>query len=236
MDHKKNIVLVYPNNSKSLPKLPLSVLSLAGPLIKNGYNVIICDMAFDNYKDIDYKNVLFVGISSYTDQGIKAGLEIAMYVRSIYPDIPIVWGGPHPTILPFQTIKNPYVDIICIDEGEITIIEIAKAISNNNSLENIEGIIWKDEKNNAILNKRRPFTDLDSIEIYPYQIVDTQRYHWSLKENFYYETSRGCPYFCTFCSFDTNKFFRAKSPTKVVDDLEYITNKFHHRIISFLDS
>jgi radical SAM superfamily enzyme YgiQ (UPF0313 family) len=32
----------------------------------------------------------------------------------------VVWGGPHPTVLPLQTLENEYVDAVVIGEGEIS--------------------------------------------------------------------------------------------------------------------
>ena len=236
MNKPSKIVLIYPTNTKAIPKLPLSVLALAGPLMKAGYNVEICDVVFDDYTKIDYTDVLFLGVSSYTDSGIKAGLEISEYVKNKFPEIPIVWGGPHPTTLPIQTIKNKYINIICKEEGEVTVVELANAIYTNNSLANIKGIVWKDNDGIIHNNPSREFIDLNNIEEYPYHILDIERYHWSINQRFYYESSRGCPYYCTFCSFDLNKKFRAKSAKKIVDDIESIQNKFNTYQISFLDS
>jgi radical SAM superfamily enzyme YgiQ (UPF0313 family) len=236
MNNKNHIVLVYPNNSKTIPKIPLSSLSLAAPLIKAGYKVSICDTVFDDYRRMDFSNVLFIGVTAYSDLGIKIGLEISQFFKQNYSDGVVIWGGPHPTILINQTLENKYIDIVCKDEGEQTIVEVAKALTNNNSLIHIKGISWKDKRQVIHHNPSREYIDLDTVVSYPYNMLNIKRYHWSLNERFYYESSRGCPYRCTFCSFDLSKKFRAKSAKKVVDDLEYIKIEFNPREIVFLDS
>ena len=55
-----------------------------------------------------------------TGPQILRALDACARVRATYPDVPIVWGGIHPTLLPEQTLEHPLVDIIVSGEGEAT--------------------------------------------------------------------------------------------------------------------
>ncbi|MBF0473301.1 MAG: cobalamin B12-binding domain-containing protein [Nitrospirae bacterium] len=112
---------------------PLNVLSIGTALKAAGYKPIIIDGTAEDVRDkirihLD-ENTLFVGISAMTGSQITFGLKSAKFVRNINPNIPLVWGGLHPTVLPEETLStSKYADIVCIGEGEITIVELANAL------------------------------------------------------------------------------------------------------------
>ncbi|MBI3601115.1 MAG: B12-binding domain-containing radical SAM protein [Nitrospinae bacterium] len=203
----KKILFVLPESSKlgnwNSPKpnrgtfeLHLGFLWMAAYLIKDGWKVQILDCRWQDYKSFDYGDVLFVGISTVTGVQILNGLEVARHVRKMNPEIPLVWGGPHPTIMPEQTLKNELVDIIVIGEGEKTVSELANFFSGQGKLESILGIGYKKD-GNIFINPHRPFLDMDEIDFLPYDIFDADKY--GFYDAIPYHSSRGCPYECTFC-------------------------------------
>lgn len=119
----KKIILVFPGKYGVISRIPLPLLTIAEPLVKRNYPVEIMDMRIQNYKEVDLSNVLCVGITTWSGSMIKHALEFAAYVRGIDPSIPLVWGGVHPSLLPEQTGKHPFVDIVCVGEGEETLLE-----------------------------------------------------------------------------------------------------------------
>lgn len=78
-----------------------------------------------------------------TGNQIGFGLRFAKFVRENNPDLPIVWGGIHPTMMSEQTLLNPYVDIIVRGEVEQTLLELVEALKNNRDIKNIKGIAYK---------------------------------------------------------------------------------------------
>lgn len=93
-------MLIYPCNHPRWPLLPNSVLALMDPLMKAGFSPKIVDTAVVDYKAFDYHDAICIGISALTDQSILKGIEVARFVRTRHPKIPIIWGGHHATVLP----------------------------------------------------------------------------------------------------------------------------------------
>ena len=55
--------------------------------------------------------------------------------------------GLYPSSVPEQTLQSEYVDVVCIGEGDITFLEIVEALQGNGSLNQINGIVFKDNLN-----------------------------------------------------------------------------------------
>lgn len=141
----KTALLVFPGKLHAPnPQVPLALLHLANPLLEQGFKVRILDMRVENYRDAELGCPVFVGITSMSGQQIKYGLQFAQKVRSELPDCPLVWGGIHATLLPEQTTKNPFVDVVVRGEGEETLAELANKIYTNQPIDNVEGITYED--------------------------------------------------------------------------------------------
>ena len=116
-------------------------------------------------------------------------------------DFKIIVGGWQASLNPEETIK--YSDMLCIGEGEEVILEVAEALYNNYSLDNIQNL-WTKNSSNSV----RPL--IKDFSCYPTLSFDNSYYieNDSLiekepyKENTRYGTmiGRGCPYHCSYCS------------------------------------
>lgn len=242
-EEKNKIILIYPRREVKGKShfFPLSILSLAGPLIENGFSPVLIDLGTEgNWKNIIDNNIgrtVFVGISTMTGLGIKIGLEVAVYIREKMPRMPIVWGGVHPTILPEQTLKNQFVDIIVRGEGEGTIVELARSLQQGTDVDNIRGISYK-EDGRVIHNENRDFLDLETLPMVPYNLIDMDNYDISSSTSrFSYQSARGCPHRCAFCdvvAFNRGSF-RAKSVEKTIMELSEIVKKYNPARIEFVD-
>ena len=229
----KKVLLMYPGHlNQSNAELPLSVLYLGSWLEKHNIPYDIIDARFKDYTDIDTDQILCVAISTMTGIMIKKALEIASFFKKKLPDIPIIWGGVHPSMLPEQTLQNPNVDIVCIGEGEETLREVVEAIDAGENIDSIKGIAY--EKDGKIfVNPARDFIDMDDLPLtLPYDKINLDDYYL---EAFPIHTSRGCPHKCAFCYnkiFNKNSY-RRKSPERVLDELEMIIEKFKPEAIFF---
>ena len=158
--------------------------------------------------------------------------------RTQNPSCPLVWGGVHPTLLPEQTASNDYVDIVVRGEGELIIKDLANALASGQPLDNVAGITY--QVNGEIKsNLDGKVIDLDDIPIeLPYDLLQMDHYPSVKSGRFHIQTSRGCPHRCGFCYntlFNKNRW-RAKSPNRVLDEIEYILAKFPNvKIIDPID-
>jgi radical SAM superfamily enzyme YgiQ (UPF0313 family) len=222
-------LLVFPGKYKSLnPQVPLSLLCLAAALQEEGYKPRILDMRVGNWADREVGNLLFVGITSMSGLQIRYGLEFARKVRAENASIPIVWGGVHPTLLPEQTAANDYVDVVVHGEGEETIKDLAHALHSAHSLESVKGITYKSE-GRIVSTPDREFINLDKLpDSLPYDLLHKERYPSLKAGRIHIQTSRGCPHRCGFCynSLFNRGRWRAKSPRKVLREIERLTQEF----------
>jgi len=125
MKSRKKIILVRPlvfSQTRMYYGAPLALLAICRLLAtEDKYDIKIFDPTINkNYISQivkQSKNALCIGISSITGYSILDGLRIAQAVKTKYPQLPIIWGGWHPSILPNETIIDPLVDIFVFGQG-----------------------------------------------------------------------------------------------------------------------
>ncbi len=237
MRKSKRIVLFYPKVSETeiMKIAPLSLLSIVRHISNKQYDIKIFtevdgkDYIEKTLNELD-NQTLCMGISCMTGWQIKDAVKISKLVKKYYPKIPIVWGGWHPSLLPEETLKENFVDIMVWGMGETTFPELIKALEKNTSLKKVKGIYFK-EKNKIIKTEPRPFEKLDNMLPLPYHLLkNIERY--IVNEEGYralnYYSSYGCPYACSFCATCSiyNRKWDGLSSEKVLDEIELLVKKY----------
>ncbi|MFH1402814.1 MAG: radical SAM protein [Candidatus Altiarchaeota archaeon] len=226
------ILLIYPGKKERAPYMPLPLLNLGTVLRNAGYDPKIVDTRIQDLKHLDGEYLL-AGITSMTGPQISHGLAVAGMIREEDPNIPIVWGGPHATMLPEQTAASSLVDIAVSGDGEETIIELANTVRDEGPLKDVNGIAFK--KDGVVVSTPpRGFTDMNAIGSLHYDLVDLRKYI-DCREYFSYQSSRGCPHNCTFCFNHcySKGGWRAKKPEVVVEELRNIIEEVGANSITF---
>jgi anaerobic magnesium-protoporphyrin IX monomethyl ester cyclase len=241
----RSVVLIYPNAGQDVlginVGLPLSLVYVGTALKEAGFDVKIVDERVIEdpgrlLEDAIRCSPLFVGISSMTGYQIRHGLSLAQKVRDLDPQIPIVWGGVHPTIYPESTIQHKLVDIVVVHEGEETAVELARTIERGEELAQVAGIVFK-AGGRIIRTPRRPKIDLEKLPRPDYSLVDIDRYftigHTSRTKQLQIVTSRGCPFHCAYCYLLLPELrgYRTMSAQKVYSDIKYLRE--NHDVRSF---
>lgn len=243
-----NIILIMPianRYDKVTIRIPNGLLAVASLPDKAGYSIKIIDLKLDDnwhntLKQSIGKDTLCVGITCSTGRMINSALEVAGRVRKINPLIPIVWGGPHPTLLPEQTMENPLVDIVVINEGERIFMELIDALSTGKTLINIKGIYYKENGSVIVNSPAKIIEDLDELPSLPYHLVDISKYSSLNIDNMPsidILTSRGCPNNCGFCSIPVTcgRRWRAISPEKIIQNIKELKEKYGIKTFYFCD-
>lgn len=221
------------------PTLPLGLLSLSSSLAEEGFGVKIIDgVVKKDWKKILkselQENPVCIGVTSMTGPQIKNALEISRFVKE-NSDAPVVWGGVHASLLPKQTLENPYIDFVVKGEGEVTFCELVKALKKGKSLKGVKGV-WYKKAGKIYNNPDRPFVDLNKLPELSYQFVNPKDYVTKGAE-LNIESSRGCANKCAFCinqSFNFGKK-RALNVDKVIGRIKYTTDFFKCNMIHFID-
>lgn len=142
--------------------------------------------------------------------------KIIKEIKKINPNIEIILGGPEVSYNAFEIMKK-YKEIDCIikGEGEDTALELF----HYENKDEIKGIYYRKEYEIVFTGDRQPICDLDKI---PFPYTDEE-----LKEPskiFYYESSRGCPFDCSYCMSSIDKRVRYFSMERVERDLKIFMN------------
>ena len=146
----------------------------------------------------------------------------------------LVAGGPLPTLFPEEYLEA--FDVVCIGEGEETMLELARASEKGVGPSRISGVCFRSENGTSTSNQlivttppRPPIGDLDSIPFPARDLYDNASYQdYFLKRFGRKETSiittRGCPFDCDFCSRPIfSRTFRARSAENVIGELSDIS-------------
>ncbi|MDP8261808.1 MAG: radical SAM protein [Candidatus Ancaeobacter aquaticus] len=246
--NNKKIVLFHPNPfSATRPYYgaPLGVLAISRLLYKEGYDIkVVHPITHKQFKQVvveECKDAICLGISSITGYQIFEGRDVAKAVKERYPNLPIIWGGWHPSILPLETIKDETVDIVVKGQGEWTFPELVKCIENNGDKKDILGIVYK-ENGNVIENSERPIQNLNDLPPIPYDLIsDIEKFivkqeYGNRSLNYY--TSMGCPHRCGFCVEEivTKRKWVSLSADNIVAELEEMKEKYNIDSVAIIDS
>ncbi len=235
----------YPVEAPQAIFIPLGISYLAAVLEANGYEVDVLDCQVSRPSQSDLEEEFrrrqpnIVGVTSATLTYLPA-LEIVKAAKRALPNCLTLMGGPHVTVMDEQTLsENPEVDIVVRGEGEQTMLELARLVSDGKlkNLGEVAGITFR--KNGKIFhNPDRPFIkDIDSLPLPAHKHFEVTRYRILNRTYLPIITSRGCPYQCAFClaSRMCGRGFRGRSPSKVVDELEWLRDTFGAGAVAFYD-
>src|SRR5271154_345735 len=236
------VVLFYPPYDGPPLGAPLCLLSLASPLREAGFEVMMIDAAIaPDYKarvQHEIQDAICLGISLLTGPMIGGAIEVATETKLQRPEMPVIFGGWHPTLLPNETLSEPFVDIVVRGQGEITLLEVVEALAAKKSLEIIPGISWK---SNGIRkqNLERRVLPLDLLPQPAFDLTDFDAYERvSGTRILSYATSVGCPYACNYCTDMVvyKRRFNSLSAERVVEELTRLVTRYKIEEVALLDS
>ena len=248
------ILLINPNYHPDSPTYKidpvpsLGLMYIASVLERNGFYVKIIDAFFEKLSEEDLSSEILdfspkiVGITTDSINFFDS-LKVAKISKTILNPITVM-GGPHATIRSKEVIEYPEVDVVVIGEGEFTLLDVCNRIKKGDSLIGCKGTLIK-ENGEIILNPRRDrIENLDSL---PYPARHLVRFKEYQRDYLFGESnvlklpvdrinsSRGCPYNCSFCSSREiwNKGYKTRSPKNVVDEIEFLIENYNTKTIYF---
>jgi len=238
------ITLINPPQFTRYPQPPMGLALIAAVLERAGYQVTVLEANALNLRPGELVRLVsadVVGLTAMTPT-INAAIDIARHLKKAYPDLPIILGGAHATLLPEETLDTaPEIDVIVRGEGEQTITELLPALRDGKAFDSIAGISYR-KRGKPVNNPPRPEnTDMDSLPFLAYHLLPRKRYkphppHGRALPFSAIITSRGCPYRCSYCSKPIfgNKF-RGQSPKRVIEEIAHHMKEFGIKEFAFYD-
>ena len=210
----KNITLLGINSKFIHTNLAIRYIKKMIEQIK-GYTLTMVESSINNHLPNIIREVVeskpdILLISTYI-WNKEFVFKIIVEIKKINPELKIYLGGPEVSYNAIEVMEAyKEVDGILVGEGE-------KIVQNLLTKERSEvlGLYYRKGENIEFNGYENPIENLDVIP-FPYE-------EWELIENkgkiFYYESTRGCPFRCSYCMSSIEKSVRSFSLPRVKEDL-----------------
>lgn len=217
---------------------PIGLGYLASIAIQKNIEFKIYDQQIDyNIKEkiineIKDKTKKIVFAYSVVTPAISMANEIAIFLKKTFPYSVNVFGGIHPTALPYETISNQAVDFVVKGEAETIFFNLYESILYNDDYSKIPNIVYKVNDKIIQTPTNDELVDISKLPDFPYELFDQNKYDLGV-----ILSSRGCKKNCIFCSHHIiSKYkIRYNKASKVVNTIELLINKYNIKHILFLD-
>ena len=165
----------------------------------------------------------------------KDVIKLSSYIKDIYPETIVAVGGSVASSIPDILLEHSKVDVICMGEGEKTVINLLRDIKRRD----INGIAYKN--GGVIINEPESLIqDLDKESMLPaYDLIEMEIYlnnqAIGLGREIDFISSRGCPYICKFCFQPFGKHPRLHSAKFVINAIKMLIKDYDIDFVTFLD-
>jgi radical SAM superfamily enzyme YgiQ (UPF0313 family) len=183
----------------------------------------------------DFQPALFgVSVKTFT-AGISK--HILKYIKARKPEILTVVGGPHITLDGSSYMQQDSADFGILGEGEYAFLELCNSLEKNESIENLEGLLFWQYGSMRRNPQGNPIKDLDALPLPSYDSFTSVAANESNILEYPILTSRGCPFRCSYCSMPQimGRKWRSHSPRRVIDELKHAKEKYDSRSFTVVD-
>ncbi|MEW5945536.1 MAG: radical SAM protein [bacterium] len=242
------ILLVYPRTRYPSGDIPIGLSLLGAVLRKHGCEVELFDLSFKKNwraafaKTLHSKKYDFMGMSLMTTM-VETAAALCRAARDALPEMKIIAGGPHPTVLPEQTLKDTGADVCVVGEGE----RVMPAVASG-AVDAAPGTAAVRNGTFVLSPPAEPIPDLDSLPFPDFSLFDVKKYTscWFSLDSVSPRSrgmniiaTRGCPFRCTFCQPTLTRLFgrtiRKHSPAYVSELVGALRNAHDINCFMFED-
>ncbi len=231
----------------------LGIAYLAAVLKQEGFDVEVLDCIAEKFDSSRFEMFLskrkfdVIGISTYTPDWhiVKRNLKM---IKHLHPDSAVIIGGPHVNSMVKAGLgirlfeDSAFFDVAVYGEGEKTVVDILRAISDKKSFDNIRGVVWRSSDGKCHINPPReliknidkiPFPALELLPLAKYRRTPSSYKRAPVRSVL---TARGCPFSCIFC--DRGAFgasVRRRSIENVMREVDRLVNDFQTKELRIWD-
>lgn len=227
--------------------MPLALLAIGSYLDPQKYQVRILDGRLERdpvgaaLAEID--DALCLGMTVLTGAPIRDALQVSRATKARRPDLPVVWGGWHPSLFPSECLAEPSIDITVQGQGEETFAEIVERLATGMDVADVAGCGFKSPQSairnpQSQLNPPRPLRDINTFPPHNYHLIPVERY-FKLKRQrqLDYISSQGCHFRCTFCAdpYVYKRGWFGLEPARMGEELEVLWRQYGFEDVGFQD-
>lgn len=181
------------------------------------YETTINNRYEDIFREIYEQKPDVIAFSCYI-WNVEIVMKLVGELKKVLKDVAIWIGGPEVSYNATKILEdNENIDIVMCGEGEQTFLELCE--SDGSDYQSIEGICYRDKNGNICANKWRQPLQLSKIP-FPYEDINNLE-----NRIVYYESSRGCPFSCSYCLSSVDKSLRFRDIEIVKKELSYFIEK-----------
>ncbi len=151
---------------------------------------------------------------------VETILRIAANLKKVSPEMTILMGGPEVSFSPATLLqKNPFINGVILGEGEDILRNLFTLGLEHPGCQSIAGTAWNTDMGIRVNPAAELIQELDTVP-FPYDDADSFDHRLV-----YYESSRGCPYSCTYCLSSATEGVRYFSLPRVFKDLTWLLSR-----------
>lgn len=254
---KTHVVLVYPafigENDQVIRTwndndLPLNVMLLGSVLLAQGYTVevhnanIHPDFEERTLMSLERDDVAYIGFSCMSSQ-VKSAIKLSKKIKEAHPEIPIVMGGVHPTLMPESLVRTPWVDICVVGEGDAVVGRLVDYANNRIPLEEVSNVVASRDDGSILKTQTGPVSGFDILPNMMHESIyrdEIEKYTTEFERDgvrwkrFVLMTGLGCRYKCAFCiTHITNRPYRTKPARSIYNEMKTLKERFGINSFSF---
>ncbi len=237
--------------------IPLALIAIGSSLDPARYEVKIIDARLEREPHArlvsELDDTVCLGVTVLTGAPIRDALAAARAAKARRPDLPVIWGGWHPSLFPEQCLEEARVGVSVIGQGEETFAKIVERLANGEWVDGVAGCAHRratnsttqpsfasaqDRLNNPVVEPPRPLRDVNQLPAHNYDLIDVEKYFALKKQRqLDYSSSQGCRFRCTFCA-DPHVYQRGwygLHPERIGEELERHWKRHHFHDIGFQD-
>jgi anaerobic magnesium-protoporphyrin IX monomethyl ester cyclase len=222
--------------------MPLALLAVGSELDPETHEIVLIDGRLESDAErsvlAHLEGALCLGVTVLTGAPIRDALRISRAAKRARPDLPVVWGGWHPSMFPRECLRESAVDVTVRGQGEATFAEIVARLAAGRSLEGCAGCTVKLADGTIHENPPRELVPVDRFRAQDYSLIPVERYfELKGKRQLDYISSQGCNFRCAFCSdpFVYGRKWVGLEPVRMALRLRELWERYRFDDVNFQD-
>ncbi|PKN08869.1 MAG: hypothetical protein CVU73_06465 [Deltaproteobacteria bacterium HGW-Deltaproteobacteria-8] len=239
------VLLIEPDHHCGLSPFPWGTLAVGSHLASRNIPVALINASYLDLAAFEAElsgllpQATLLGVSCFSTDAAWV-LELLARVKKLRPELPVILGGPHPTLLPEQTIQHPLVDYLVRGPGEeacaglaLLLDEVGRPIVDApERLAALPGLHWRDGRGEAHGNP--PAGAPPEVPTDYSLLPEIKQRH--LPKYMEILAGRGCSFACAFCyNAVCGHKWAGKSAQALAEEVESIVRRFDPQVIYFRD-